>query len=99
MVDAKTVESVHHLIIFDQTFGIESADPDQRVAAKPGEGTRNQQQAVRLHPCIARQEIADILIRLEPLEDAARARRWADRAEHAGRRRKMRFALERLAHG
>ena len=70
MIDAVAMHTVRQFIILDETFGIETADRDQRRAAKCSKGAGDQQQAVDLHPSKTRDDVADIFVGLKKFHRA-----------------------------
>ena len=71
---AWSTHAVDELVVLDQAGGIEAAHVDHRLAPEAREGARDEQQPVDLHPRVAGQEVADVLVGLEPLEGAAAER-------------------------
>ena len=92
-------QPVRELVILDQAVRIERAHGQQRQAAVAAKRAGDQQQPVHLHPGVAGQEIADVLVALKPLQQAARSGRCADRGQHARGGDQGRVCRERRAHG
>jgi len=92
------VQAVDQLVVFHQAVAIEAAHGEHGFAPEAREGTRHQQQAVELRPGVARQEVADVLVGLEPLEDAAAPVLAADRGDDAGGGDQMGVLGEGLSH-
>ena len=99
MVARVAVQAVDELVVFDQAVLIEATHLEHRVAAETGKGARDQQQAVEPCPRIPRQEIADVLVGLEPLEDAAAPVLPTHGRDHAGGRHEVAVLHEGAAHG
>ncbi len=82
-VDGAAAQSMDELVVLDQAGRVEAADGDHRAAAKASERARDEEQALDLHPRVARQKVADVLVGLEPLETAAGERVPAHRRDDA----------------
>lgn len=93
------MQPVDQFIILNEAIGIEAAHPNKRLAAECGKRPGNEQQTVELHPGIARHEIADILIGLEPLEKACSRPRATHGGQHPGGSNQRGFRPKTLPHG
>ena len=96
--DGVAAHAVNKLVVLDQAGRIETADVDKRAAPEARERAGDEEQALDLHPRIAREEVANVFIGLEPLQAASGERRLADRGDDSRDRRELGFGGEGAAH-
>ena len=77
------MQAVDDFVVLNQTVGIEATYRHEGVAPERGERSGHEQQCFRAHPREARNERANILVGLKPLEQRTGSARTTGRREHA----------------